>query len=78
MTAQGVTFPSLHFTWSIQQFINVAVFPGEQPLKYAGRIGCVGASARDAQIKSELAAKGPDQKLAKAALARLSTFNRTR
>ena len=35
------------------------------------------ADRREAHIELELAAKGPDQKLAKDALARLSTFNRT-
>jgi len=44
---------------------------------YFGTALAASGHRREAQIELELAAKGPDQKLAKDALARLSTFNRT-
>jgi len=44
---------------------------------YFGTALAASGHPRDAHIELELAAKGPDQKLAKDALARLSAFNRT-
>jgi tetratricopeptide (TPR) repeat protein len=50
----------------------------EQRLRlYFGTALAASGHRRDAHIELELAAKGPDQTLAKDALARLLTFNRT-